>query len=165
MLSIKQNLNNIFVADIMKFGFKERGNRQHGDQQPGAPSHVSDVSQPRHVCHKSRDLTARRPRVLSHRSNSLLLLLIFLFCLPASYSTDPNKLKVKITKYIHSNECPYVQWPHLGGYFGLMCNDCCLGGCFCPKCNYHCLVNLNKLTKYIHMLSSSLHGLVPSHWN
>ena len=87
--------NNIFVSDIMKFGFKERGNRQHGDQQPGAPSHVSDVSRPRHVCHKSRDLTARRPRVLSHRSNSLLLLLIFLFCLPASYSTDPNKLKVK----------------------------------------------------------------------
>ena len=105
---IKQNLI-FFVADIMKFGFKERGNRQHGDQQPGAPSHVSDMSRPRHACHKSRDLTARRPRVLSHRSNSLLLLLIFLFCLPASYSTDPNKLKVKITKYIHSNECPYVQ--------------------------------------------------------
>ena len=98
----KTKSNNIFVSDIMKFGFKERGNRQHGDQQPGAPSLVSDVSQLRHVCHKSRDLTARRPRVLSHRSNSLLLLLIFLFCLPASYSTDPNKLKVKLTHtYIH----------------------------------------------------------------
>ena len=82
----------------MKFGFKERGNRQHGDQKPGAHGHVGPVSRPRHVSEPppgTRDLDTR-PRVSSQRaSNSLLLLLIFLFCLPASYSTDPNKLKVK----------------------------------------------------------------------
>ena len=79
----------------MKFGFKERGNRQHGVQQPRAHRHVSHVPPPRHVSEQppdTRDL-AKRPRVSSHR-NSLLLLLIFLFCLPASYATDPNKLKV-----------------------------------------------------------------------